>query len=65
MTEAGGLWGPDTPYILAVYGLAAVCFGVLIAQSIVELRRWSRKARELEGESGGESAGSSGGGRNS
>ncbi len=53
MSEAGGgLWGEATPYILAVYGLAAVCFGALIAQSIVELRRWSRRARDLESAAG-------------
>lgn len=56
MSEAGGgLWGDATPYIVAVYGLAVVCFGALIAQSIGELRRWSRRARELEAEAGGPS----------
>jgi len=43
-----GLWGPATPYILAVYGLTAVCFAAAIALSLIELRRWARKVRELE-----------------
>jgi hypothetical protein len=48
MSEAGGLWGAATPYILAVYGLTAVSLGALVVLSLVELGRWSRKARELE-----------------
>jgi hypothetical protein len=47
---AGGLWGASTPFILAVYGLTAVSMIAAAALSLLELRRWSRRARELESE---------------
>jgi hypothetical protein len=31
-----------------VYGLTAAGFAALVVQSVVELRRWARRARELE-----------------
>lgn len=42
-----GPWGPATPFVLAVYGLTAACVAAAVVLSLLDLRRWSRRAREL------------------